>query len=270
MKRERDVLDYAALGLSAAQAYKLTEIASEVGKLREVAADERREARRLSQMRQMVLMTEELLERLESDTNFTETGVQRQFTMAYEMEANLKLAGILPPMEFESWEDKERVGRLEKRIDGFRARLLVTLPEQQRADAERCIEYMAEEPDLKRLIMAKDRGTSFLRMAELAGDKIDVKDLTKKFEGVEDIDKLRLMYAERRAFVRGIIGPQYLAHQDAEEEEEEPKDQPYDPLPWTHPKPLTVGQSIERGVALVIIGIVATAVLVVVVMLFTH
>src|SRR5258708_682962 len=129
MSRDRDWVDYTQLGLTAAQAYKLTEIAAEMGKLREAAEDEKRKNHRLGQERQMVFMTEELLDRLESDTNFTETSLQRQFAMAYEMEANLKLAGVLPLKDLESWDDQERVHRVERRIDTFRTELLGAMPD---------------------------------------------------------------------------------------------------------------------------------------------
>ena len=327
-------MDYAQLGLSAAQAYKISEMASELGRLREAGESQERKAQRIANMRQMVVVTEELLETLESDHE-PETTLQKKYVFLCDAEASLQKAEIFPPLKFESFEDKREAVKLEKRLDALRERVLKAMTDEKRQEAELCWKYMVEEPDLKtwlniqceaeeakvnqktlaevevklktsvptslggkalkgmaklglwllgisflgvvlaawakadivvgwffialfllgcvvfllqffvRLLtgdptvpkqvraLEKERvelkaaigelgtGGSFLRLAAMAGDEIDVNALREKFGGETSADRLLEMYAERRSFVRGIYGKSYLAHQDAEEPEGE-------------------------------------------------
>ncbi|HEV2208584.1 MAG TPA: hypothetical protein VG167_07395 [Verrucomicrobiae bacterium] len=330
MSKKRDWVDYTQLGLSAAQAYKISEIASELGRLRKADESQEREARRLANMRQMIIVVEELLETLEPDHE-PETIPQKNYVLICEAEASLQKAEIFPPLKFESFEDKREAVKLEKRLNALRDKLLKAMTDEERQEAELCWKYMVEEPDLKtwlniqceakearanqkrlaevevklktclltspggkalkgmarlglwllgisflgvvlaawakadmavgwffivlfllgcvvfllqffvRLLtgdptvpkqvraLEKERaelkvaigepgaGGSFLRLAAMAGDEIDVNALREKFDGETSADRLLEMYIERRDFVRGIFGKSYLAHQDTEE-----------------------------------------------------
>jgi len=77
-----------------------------------------------------------------------------------------------------------------------------------------------ERAELKAAIGGPGAGGSYVSMAALAGDQIDIEALRKKFGAETSVERLREMYAERRTFVRGIFGKSYLAHQDANEDEE--------------------------------------------------
>lgn len=333
MSKKRDLMDYAQLGLSAAQAYKLSGIASELGRLREASDNQQKKAHKLAQMRAAIVTAEEFLARLESDTTGAETPFLKQFVFTHDVERSLKLAGVLPPLGFESWDDLDRIKKLEKRLDTFRDKLHKSMTDEQRQEAERCVTYMAEEKDLADLIMVSSSaealarnkkrlaeleaelkikregslsvqivrgsekwgcmlsaislalffiiafllpsgdftkalvpilgalaligfalylGQFFLRAvtgekvipadirkleeqageleerieefgdeegeglsvattAILARDNFDVDAARKRFGGVASAEALRAMYIERRDFVRGIIGPQYLA-----------------------------------------------------------
>lgn len=147
MSKDRDWLDYAQLGLSAAQAYKISEMASELGRLREAGESQERKAERLANMRQMVVVTEELLETLESDHE-PETTLQRKYVFICEAEASLQKAEIFPPLKFESFEDKREAVKLEKGLDSLRDKLLKAMTDEQRQEAELCWQYMVEEPEL--------------------------------------------------------------------------------------------------------------------------
>lgn len=146
-------MDYAQLGLSVAQTAKMSEMASELGRLAKAAEVKERQAERVRKLRRAILSTGELLDSLEADSSGTESSLPKQLVVLHQTEEMLKKAGVLPPAGFDEWEDMERASKLGKRIEVFRARLLKTMTDEQRHDAERCVAYMAEEPDLKRWIM---------------------------------------------------------------------------------------------------------------------
>ena len=56
--------------------------------------------------------------------------------------------------------------------------------------------------------------TSIEKIHRTAGEPIELAVLAENFGGEKSVGKLRAMYIERRDFVRGIVGPRYLASQD--------------------------------------------------------
>ena len=153
MSKERDWMDYAQLGLSAVQTAKMSEMASELGQIRAAAADEKQQAQRINQMRNVVMLAEDIVEKMESDASGSEVSLPLLFVTLYRTETMLKSAGALPPINFDSWTDKDRANKVGKWIDAVRDKLLKAMPDDQRHAAELCVKYMAEEPGLKRLVM---------------------------------------------------------------------------------------------------------------------
>lgn len=172
MAKERDWMDYAQLGLSAAQTAKLSQVAGEMGRVAEETARMRhaaesqvkairdsqeaqeRKAQKLKQMRQMAWMAEQFLNRLESDGD-DETPCQGKYVYAMEIEAALKKAELIPPTALEHWEDMDRVGKLATRLENFQSKLAKSFAEAQRQEADLCVRYRAEEAELDGLIQRR-------------------------------------------------------------------------------------------------------------------
>lgn len=182
MSKDRDWVDYAQLGLFAVQAASLAHISGQMGGmaselsnmrmaaeaqahiLRDAQQEEAAKARRLSQMRQMVWLAEQFLNKLESESR-QQGGLQRGYVYSLQIEDTLTTAGVIPPDRFDDWADKDRVGAFTKRIAGFRERLAGSMTEAQRGEAELCWRYMKEDEDLSRLI--ETRSDLEKRQAEL-------------------------------------------------------------------------------------------------------
>ncbi len=175
-------MDYAQLGLSAVQTASLAKISSQMsgmaGELsnmrlaaeaqaqmvRDAQEKAASKARWLSQMRQMVWLTEQFLAKLETESQ-QQAAHQRSFVYSLQVEDTLKTAGVIPPDRLDDWADKDRVGALMKRIEEFRAKLANAMGEDQRREAELCWRYMQEDEELDRLI--ENRSNLEKREAEL-------------------------------------------------------------------------------------------------------
>lgn len=169
MSKERDWVDYAQLGLSAAQTTTLAQIsgqmrnlADETARMRQAAetqlrllrsAEEMRQqkARRLNDMLNMVWLAEGFLAKLETETDFHDAP-QRAYVYTHQIENTLEVAKIIPPVEFEDLDHKDRVRALVSRIKALRVRISRAMTEEQRQEAELCWKFMSEDEDLGGLI----------------------------------------------------------------------------------------------------------------------
>lgn len=151
MSKDRDWLDYTQLGLSAAQVYKLSELASDVSQLRDLAEANEKKAALQTHLRQTVMITEGIADSMEEDGG-VETYPQNRWVGVHFTLEELKKHGVVPPTRFDSWEDRDRAQRLEQRLKQIAKKAWSLMDEAKRRDAERCWQYMVEEPELGRVL----------------------------------------------------------------------------------------------------------------------
>lgn len=154
MRKERDWVDYTALGLEAAQLAKLSGIAASLERMEQATLAERIEERELDNKRQMVILAEQLLGTLSTDGSINP---QRKYLITFEIERDLRRGRVIPAQrQWSAWNDLDRVVALEQKIEAARETLGRALPNDQKAEADTAWKYMLEDFDLCWLIRYRD------------------------------------------------------------------------------------------------------------------